>query len=153
MKKLLWAFFMSIVLCINLRAAGSLTIQPTYWATLDFVDIHAGEGSSIQFNAYVVASGTKAWAINAKYDYFKIEASTGDIIPVGSATYRILKNPCESDFSYILPFNWATIYSSSATEYTTNGTTVTISINLSPEKGIKTGKYRSSLHVELGDPL
>jgi len=140
------------ILYINARAAGTLTVKPTDWATLDFVDIKPGEGSSIQVGLYVVASGTIPWNINAKYDYFKLDGSTA-VIPYSDATYTILKTPCDELVSRPIPWNLETIYTSSATEFTTKGTTVTISINVNPEKGIRPGKYRSSLHVELGGKL
>jgi hypothetical protein len=129
---------------MNSNAAGTMTITCD---KLDFIDIHAGEGSSFQFNAYVAAAGTKAWCINMKYDYFKLDDSTTNIIPVSAATYRILNNLNETHATF-LPFNMTTVYTST---YTSQVTTVTFSINLSPGMGIKTGIYRSNLQLELGD--
>lgn len=150
MKNLIITLFCVMLLSITVYSAGTLTVMPTTWQTLEFADVNPGNSSGIQIALFTTADGTIPWNINMKYDYFTLDHST-ITLPYYTADYTILKTPCDDAITRPLPWNWATIYTSKTSEFSTRGTTVTVHINLAPDKNIKTGIYRSNLHIELGN--
>jgi len=153
-------FLLALALCIwsgRAWAASSVSILPYFGlsnistATLEFIPVYPGVGSSLQVGLFVVNNSTKAWTLNMKADPFILDEST-ITLPYGEVTYRIFSSSSSDlNYYYFLPISSTTVYWATPSEYNTKGTTVTLIINISPERGVTTiGHYRSKLYVETG---
>lgn len=120
-----------------------------------FLPITGGNATSASVGLNVSSNKGTSWSLQVSGTQFETSGeSTVFTIPRESVTYRVLGGQgtrIPEETSAELPFEPTTIYTSSESEMDTDGTLVTLTVNINPPKSQKPGKYNADLTVMLVD--